>query len=256
MVRKSNLLFVSTILMCLSACDTPYHEPRLLLPGDPDYPSPNPAATHVVEFTAVVPPTISSEFHLSYQVDLEQPSRWSSYLVSRHGCHWTNQSPFSVDLLLKLKKVGNTYRGRFSSDQFFPGACGWHLSQISNSDYIDPYNPRHLRPILFYTFNSFTKHVGSAPANLPATFLDPHLYIWCTRRARVSPDFPQARAKLFCTSFSAITFLVPNLPPEFVKSVPADEHRLDMYLSHYARSLTMEFIDLDAVLDANSKRVQ
>jgi hypothetical protein len=232
------------------------HQPRLLAPGDPDYPTLNLADTQIIEFTAVVPPTISSEFHLIYVVDLEQPETWSSYFVSPHGCHWTQESPFAIDLLLKLKKDGNTYKGRFKADQFLPGACGWHLVEITNSDYIDPYSPHNLRPILLYTLRSFAGNAGPSPVALPAESLDPHLYIWCSRRTWTSPQFPQARGKLFCTSFDAITFLVPNLPPEFVKSVPAGERSWDMWLSRYARSLTIEFFDLDALLDANSKRRQ
>ena len=62
---------ILAIAFCASACDV-HHYPnfkgRELKPGDPDYPPLNPHPTHVVQFTAVMPPSISTEFILRYEV--------------------------------------------------------------------------------------------------------------------------------------------------------------------------------------------
>lgn len=255
---RRNRPFAAAALMCLSACAQHTAVPsRQLAPGDPDYPVVNPSPIQVVKFTAIVPPTLSSDFHLHYFVDLRQEGGPAD-LKSPLGCHWTQRSPFAVDLPLKLKRIGNTYTGQFSPDHFLPGACGWHLEGITNPDYNAEYSQGSpgYRPILFFTEHSFTLDKNSHPppeVDSPA-YIAPHIRIWCTRRGKPAPQMQEERGKLFCTSFEAVRYMVPDLPPELVKSVPFEEYSWNIYLSRYARSLTIEFHDLDSLLDAISRR--
>lgn len=257
-MRNCNRPFAAAALICLSACAQHIAVPsRQLASGDPDYPRANPSPVQVVNFTAIVPPTLSSEFHLHYFVDLTQEGGPADF-KSPPGCHWTQQSPFDVDLQLKLKRSGNTYTGQFSPDHFLPGACGWHLEGITNPDYNAEFSQGSpwYRPILFFTEHSFTfdKNSHPPPEFASSAYITPHIHIWCTRRGRPAPQMQKERGKLACTSsFQGLRYLVPDLPPAFVKSVPVEEYPVNIYLSRYARSLTIGFHDLDSLLDASSQ---
>lgn len=227
--------------------------PALLTPRDRDYPSLNPAPAHIVKFTAVVPPTLSHEFYLRYFVNLKHVGNRPSDLVSPHGCDWTKQSPFSVILPLKLKKVGNTYKAHFSMDHFLPGVCGWHLHGINNPDYNSDDTGWGDRPILIYSDNPIPENPNIKRSYLSPATIAPHIYVWCTRKAKPPPQIPQARGTLFCTTFNAIQTMLPNLPANLIKSVPVDERSWNIYLSPYTKSLTITFVDLDSLLQESNR---
>lgn len=241
-MRRISLLPTLLILMLLSACGpSPHHESRNLAPGNSDYPPLNSAPTYAIEFTAVVPPTISSEFHLQYSVDLD-----TTYLghglystAAPHGCHWTEEAPFNIDLTLTLTKNGNTYKGRIIRDLFLPGACDWHLSGITNPSYNEnTSNHGMYRPILLDDLSPNTRNPYPEPDTVQ------NIYIWCTRHSWT--PFPNKHSELWCSSLDAIQSNVSNMPVEFVKSVPANERNWDMILSPSLKSLTIRFIDLDS----------
>lgn len=251
-MRPITLFCLLVVLIALGGCEQPPPDvtarnraPRALVPGDPDYPIVNPTPKQLIAFTAIVPATLSHDFHLKYFVVLNyDDSVWGSFVTSPHECRWTKDNQFFVDQQIALKQSGTTYTGHFAQDHFLPGACGWHLSVLLNPDYNSGQTGWGERAVVFFVDRPFVREAQPPIGERTAYSLSPHLSIWCTRQS----------GQLFCTSFGALESLVPHIPQRIRQSVPQRDDLLNIEISPYATSLTIEFHDFDALVRDDENR--
>jgi hypothetical protein len=212
-----------------------------LKPGDPDYPLRNPAPTQVVQFTAIVPSSLSSEFHLLYVVEFSKapaPEDASVPLHSPPGCHWTPEKQFHVDLPVTLEKSGDQYTGSFSPDLFQPGDCRWHLDRITSSI--------ANVPLVFLTHSLYT-----SPHPLPGLDLTTDVRrLWCTRKPKGQIWLTAPNQSINCVPLLAIGAWAA-VPDGLEKSVPVEESQQGSHIAtQYLKTLTIEFHDFDAYASA------
>jgi hypothetical protein len=209
-----------------------------LQPGDSNYPQLTESPKQIVQFTAIVPDSLSSEIHLIYNVRWHQDDRDPNKFTSPEGCAWTQQSPFYVDMTLALKRKGNSYTGSFSPDIFQRGDCDWHLTEIDS--------PNVRTAIAFFID---TLHTSGHPfTGLDLTTYSSH--IWCTRKGNHPPrKSTQLNELIDCTNFEMIG-LFTSPPPGFEVSVPLEDRKWNNTITKYLTSLTVKFHDLDALIPA------
>jgi hypothetical protein len=235
------ILFLSVLsLVATSACAGDYKTPsnRALQPGDPNYPTINSSPAQIVQFTATVPEGLSAEFHLIYNVEVQQDQASPNKFTSPSGCGWTRQTPFYIDLPLSLEKSGDTYTGRFSPDYFLPSACKWHLYAMTSPI---------VRPaVIFYVHSLYT---NSRP--LPTVDLTTNaIHIWCTRNGKEQPRQSSAPSeRIDCVDLPMISMFI-DLPPGLFASVSPNQRKWDHNMTQYLRSLAVEFHDLDVLIPA------
>jgi hypothetical protein len=212
-----------------------------LKPGDKEYPPLNPAPTQV-QFTAVMPPSLSSEFRLLYVVKYGKdpyPEDANIPLHSPPGCHWTEEKQFHVDLPLTLEKAGDKYTGSFSPNLFQAGNCGWHLdvikSSISNV------------PLVFLTHSL---HTSSHP--LPDLDLTTDVkHLWCIRKQQGRDWQTAPNQRINCVPWSAIDVWTA-VPDGVLDSIPAEQRQQGSHIvTQYLKTLTIEFHDFDAYASAH-----
>lgn len=212
--------------------------------GDPEYPLRNPAPTQVVQFTALIPATLSSEFHLRYEIEVGK-SPLPAFIPSQSpsGCRWTEEKQFHVDMVLALTSSGDRYTGSFSSDLFQPGSCRWHLDRITT-------------PIADTPLVSFQHSPAAGPppsASLDLTTDVRHL--WCTRHVGTAPVAVRNQ-RPNCVPYTDIG-LWRNLPDGFGSSIPASQKEAGSQVADQRlRSLTVELHDVDALVAAYLGRQQ
>jgi hypothetical protein len=254
LVRRSSVTAIpylcgAALALCSACQQSEIPKGRVLTPGAADYPTLNPDPQQVVKFIAVVPAGLSSEFHLHYFVDRQEDPNDPSHYTSPPGCDWTQKSTFAVDMPLKLEKAGDTYKGSFALDHFQPGPCGWHLDSITSPNYGtgSADSPKLRLPFLWFLHSDATTSHPAATVDLTTE----HIHLWCTHRAEPPPQFPQWKGRLFCSSPDALRYQVKDVPADFWASIRTEEFFVsNTYATQYLRSLTVEFHDLDAMLDA------
>lgn len=209
-----------------------------LQPGDANYPHVTESPKQIVQFTAIVPDSLTPEIHLIYNVKWNQDDRVPNKFTSSPGCAWTQQSPFYIDMRLPLKRAGNSYTGTFSPDIFQRGACDWHLSEIDS--------PNVRSAIAFFGDSLHTS--GHPFPGVDLTTLTSH--IWCTHKGKHPPrDSTKLNELIDCTNFAMIGIFT-NLPPGFEASVPSENKDWDIHFTQYLTSFTVEFHDLDTLVPA------
>jgi hypothetical protein len=212
-----------------------------LKPGDPDYPLRNPAPTQVVQFTAIMPPSLSSEFHLLYVVDFGKDPAPEDADVPMHsppGCRWTQDKKFYVYLPLTLEKSGDRYTGNFSPDLFQPGTCRWHLYRITSS-------------IANVPLVSLSLSVHTSPHPLPDLDLTTDVrHLWCTRKQKGQTWRAAPNQSINCVPLSMIGFWAV-VPDGLEQSVPVEDRQQGSHIvTQYLKTLTIEFHDFDAYASA------
>jgi hypothetical protein len=206
---------------------------RALKPGDSDYPLVNPSASQIVEVTVVAPPSIPVELHLHYAVDAQPDASNPQGWVTRAGCKWTEDPMLHVELLLPLKKSGDTYSGSFSRDYFQAGPCGWQLNAVTS--------PIVMSPIAFFTH--FPKNAHHRPTQSVNDF-------WCTRKGKDQPPQPQAEPEdIHCTFAMGAWSLRANKWSSI--PIPANERHWDRIITQYTKSMRIEFHDLGELIPAS-----
>ena len=231
---------ILAIAFCASACDV-HHYPnfkgRELKPGDPDYPPLNPHPTHVVQFTAVMPPSISTEFILRYEVAYVTRNNKDGSLLALEGppgCRWKPTDEFSVELPLKMaKQSGDTYQGGFAVDHFQAGKCGWHFT--------DMVSPILRAPAVLYRDRFNAGDQG-----------DNKIDLWCTHKRKVAPKQPATRDDenqvIDCAPLTMMGGYI-DLPDGFYASIPENQRANGRALiAGHARSITVELHDIDAAI--------
>lgn len=200
-------------------------------PGDVDYPLENPNATHIVQFIAIVPPTLSLRFWYGYlaSVDNEDIEMGDDTACQRQAGPGLS-APVFVDVPMQLVRTGDTWRGTVVLDRFAPGGCNWAFAGISVLSANPPSNGTQLA-------TGYQDGGGTLP--------DYHLDEWCISAPRFDPHCPE-----ICLSLSALQHLKIGIPPDFMKTVaPAerDDGRA-VHIGPNTRTITVKFHDLDAEL--------
>ena len=201
-------------------------------PGDVDYPLENPRATHVIQFIAIVPPTLSLRFWYGYSASVEEEDTEIGNTACQRQTGEEIPIHVYVDLPMQLTQTGDTYRGTLVFDKFAPGSCNWSFSGISVLSDEPPSRGTLLAGV-------YQDDRSAAP--------DYHLDEWCIR----APDFDPQRPEI-CLSLSALQRLKIQISPDFIKTVPLTE-RDDGRAAHVGpntRTITVEFHDLDALLQS------
>jgi hypothetical protein len=245
-VRKSVFLcriqfLILAIAFCASACDV-HHYPnfkgRELKPGDPDYPPVNPHPTHVVQFTAVMPPSISTEFILRYEVAYVTRNNKDGSLLAYEGppgCRWKPTDEFFLNIPMKLEKTGDIYRGSFALDQFQPGSCGWRFAVMLS--------PMLRTPAVTYR-DDYNGGLGDQADNSGE--------IWCTHKRKVPPQMDATHDKTNqvtdCADLGFVTGYIESAK-EFWQSFPLRQRTAGWrgFIAGHARSITIEFHDIDPI---------
>jgi len=212
-----------------------------LMPGDPDYPAGNPAPTQVVQFTAIIPASLSNQFHLRYEVEVGK-NAYLPFLPSQSpaGCRWTQEKQFYVDMMLPLARAGDRYSGSFSPDLFLPGTCRWHLEGLTSSI--------TYAPILTF------QHSRAADSRPPAGVdLETDVrHLWCTRHQ----GGPAPNQRPNCVPFEDITQWT-KLPDGFRDTIAASQKEAGRHVANqYLKTLIIELHDLDALVDGYLGRTQ
>lgn len=224
----------------IAGCDHPPHisadlqrperKSAEVKPGDIDYPLENARATHAVQFTAIVPPTLSLRFWYGYHASLDQEDTESGNTACQRQTEDEIPTPVYVDLPLQLVQTGDTYRGTLVVDRFAPGSCHWTFSGIS---------------VLSDEPRSHGTQLAAVYADDADTAPDYHLDEWCIRAPEFDPQRPE-----ICLSLNALQRLGIGISPDFIKTVALTE-RDDGRAAHVTpntRTITVEFHDLDALL--------
>lgn len=249
--KQGRIVFEAAVLLfaaCTSGCGIhtyPNIQARALSAGDKDYPALNPHAAHVIEFSAIIPPSISPRFYVQYSVSYSTIRNKDGSLLryeSPLGCRWKQTDQFYVVLPLATVKLGNTYRGGFAIDRFHPGKCGWTFSEILS--------PMLRAPLAWY------RDYTSGPGDQLARRVD----IWCTKHTNIHPYIDLARRNDLnevnnCASLSLVSGVFINLPPGFLASVPEAERQDGRpgVIGRHTQALTVEFHDLDELVRASPK---
>ena len=202
-------------------------------PGDIDYPLENPAATHVVEFIAIVPPTLSLRFRYGYRASVNQEeAEMGDDTACQRQTGQDLSTPVYVDLPIPLVQTGDTYRGTVVLDRFAPGSCNWAFAGIS----VLSNHPRSNATPLAAVYQD---DGGTAP--------DYHLDEWCISAPAFDPQRPE-----ICLSLNALQRLKIQISPDFIKTVPwteRDDGRA-VHVGPNTRTITVKFHDLDAELQS------
>jgi len=204
-----------------------------LKPGDQNYPLLNPSPAQLVQFTAIVPPSLSSDFHLKYFVETNQDAENPRVLHSPPGCEWTQKTPFYIDLPLTLERSGDRYTGSFSPDMFQPGKCRWHLFAIDS-------------PIANSWLVFFNQSLHQTPHPLPGLDLTADVrHLWCAHRNQGRAWAAAPNQSINCVPFEAIGVWT-ELPNGFVNSVPIEETQPGNHIiTQYLKTLSIELYDVD-----------
>jgi hypothetical protein len=228
--------------LAISGCD---HSPNIaadlqpgesklgeLKPGDVDYPLENPSATHVVQFIAIVPPTLSLRFWYGFRPSVDQEDTEMGDPACQRQTGLETSVPVYVDLRMQLVKAGDTYRGTVVLDRFAPGSCNWAFAGISVLSDNPPSHGTQLAAV-------FQDDGGTAP--------DYHLDEWCTSAPAFDPQRPE-----ICLSLNALQRLKIQISPDFIKTVPLTERDdgRPVHVGPNTRTITVKFHDLDDELQS------
>lgn len=215
---------ISTVVVfgvaaCLGGCGQ--HETAEVKPGQPDYPTLNPNPSHVVQFLAIVPATLSVDFGLTYGA-----SPIGKSCQREVGLAVT--VPLYLGIPLQLTSSGESYRGQFAIDQFNPGGCDWSFVGVGSS---------------------VKGSVGGAAVvshdGRSFGVADVHLDIWCVKIPHpVDPKLPE-----ICGNLSSLESFQGAVSPQFVTTVPANERGSGSatFIGLNAETITVRFHDIDAM---------
>ncbi|HVW68427.1 MAG TPA: hypothetical protein VHB68_05595 [Steroidobacteraceae bacterium] len=222
---------------------------RALRPSDPDFPSINSNPQKIVDFAVKVPPSVSAQFSIYYSVELithRNADGSVDWFESPHGCRWRTANRFYVELPLQLTKDGDIYRGKFALDQFEPGNCGWHFDRM-------------LSPMLRYPLVVYRGDYNDRPGDQTDIRLD----IWCTRKSKGHPHIdPRRRHDLNqvnnCADLVFAAGAFTDVPRALWDSVPIDARMNGGpgFIARHARSISVEFHDLDELIPSYPDRRQ
>jgi hypothetical protein len=210
--------------------------PGELKPGDLDYPIENPTATHIIQFIAIVPPTLSLRFWYGYRAAVEQEDTDVGDTACQRQTGPETSVPVYVALPMQLIETGDSYRGTVVVDRFAPGGCNWAFAGIS----VLSENPPSHGTLLAGIYQDDG-----------ATAADYHIDEWCTRAPAFDPQRPE-----ICLSLNALQRLKLGISSDFIKTVPLTE-RDDgraVHVGPNTRTITVRFHDLDAELQSRGAR--
>jgi hypothetical protein len=272
--RRRRGVLVLAIALCLPGCNKyPNFQSRELKPGDPDYPMVNDHPGQVVQFTAIVPPTLPNELRIFYSVDFITRNNPDGTLLAYESpspkCRWKPTDEFYVELPIQLKKEGNTYRGSIALDYFQPGSCGWHFSQMRSPIVRNPVisygNIFHGRPVDLAKITPILRDpsAGLGAKSLGTPILESHgdginerIDIWCTQQSKNPPNKdPNVRNQPDqinnCADLRFANGFFIDLPADLYASVPRNE-LMDgppLFLDRtHAQSIILEFHDIDELV--------
>jgi hypothetical protein len=203
-------------------------------PGEADYPVENPNPKQVLQIAATIPTSLPVHFIIAYAA-----STTGGTMQSGTACAYTDgvePRRYSVVPSLNLTRVGDTYHGTIALDRYQPGRCQW---AFAGAWYIvDTEGPDETE---LFIYDQGTDHPG-----------DNRLDIWCIKSVRRSRALPEA-----CLGIHA-------LQPQFPESISlamlhaAIEKGFDKdpptHVGVNARSIVIEFHDMDADVDERSNR--
>jgi hypothetical protein len=225
-----SLIIVLTASL-IGGCGHSAYQTSEIKPGEPDYPAKNPTPTHLIQFTAKIPATLSVEFAAGYRASANAGSGISSGIACQREVGLGVSSPLSLSVPIDLTRSGDSYRGTFAIDWFQPGRCDWGFQGLG-------YALQNAWPqggaIAFIGGRSAGQGEGISAVEM-------RVDVWCVK----DPKAPDPVHPERCAGLQQIKngFSVPDI----VSRIPPAERgdNVPVTLTSDIRVLTVHFHDLD-----------
>jgi hypothetical protein len=205
-------------------------DPSAIKPGEKDYPTVNIDPNKLVAFKAEVPSSLRIRFEAYYSASQTAGGSADSGESCQRTVGLAVTAPYFLAVPLELARDGESLSGSVVVDRYQPGRCQWSFLGIRYliEDGWPPYN----------SLANYTNHRSDAS--------EYRLDVWCMKDPKASNrSYPEECSRL--SMFPAVA-----ARPDIIASIPAGEQgdSVPAAIGPDARSITVRFHDLDAILHA------